>query len=515
MPADQNGNKHRSSSYNIYIEDPSRPDDILLIHGLSGAADLVSRDLADYLVARADKKPPNPLYGHWERSSLYGSLEGDESVEPDPSTIEQLTRRGYLTTDAAEDEYARAARVVSTLHEARANALSFTIVPTYNCNLRCPYCFQNDLRTELMSTKNDAGVTSGNGLSLRLLNDEPVLKVMSFDMADRILAGIEKLQDDLDEAPPPEIGFFGGEPLLPETYDVVKHIMDESRARFGSTDFSAVTNATHLRHFDELLGPVNSGLISSIQITLDGPRRAHDTRRVGDNNSPTFDVIIDSIKFAADKDVTVAIRVNVDRDNIEELPELADDLIAEGLADAPKVRPYVAAIADSKAATRALNLFSTPQLIKALEAIHEAHPQSRMFKAKADSMRLDIERLFERQNTWIPNRFEFCGAHTGMYVVDAMGDAYACWENAGETERKIGSFAEDGTYHAEDADEYWRSRTVSSNPTCAKCRFAMFCGGGCAEIAFGRSGTIHHSYCDGFASRFTNSAIDALESVGG
>jgi uncharacterized protein len=42
-----------------------------------------------------------------------------------------------------------------------------------------------------------------------------------------------------------------------------------------------------------------------------------------------------------------------------------------------------------------------------------------------------------------------------------------------------------------------------------RCRFASYCGGGCAVLAEGKTGTIHSNHCDGFAKRFRHSAAQA------
>src|SRR5688500_15952456 len=41
----------RSSSYNIHVRIPGVEDKVMLVHGLTGAIDLVGRDIADHLRA--------------------------------------------------------------------------------------------------------------------------------------------------------------------------------------------------------------------------------------------------------------------------------------------------------------------------------------------------------------------------------------------------------------------------------------------------------------------------------
>jgi uncharacterized protein len=104
----------------------------------------------------------------------------------------------------------------------------------------------------------------------------------------------------------------------------------------------------------------------------------------------------------------------------------------------------------------------------------------------------------------------FCGAHEGMYVIDRFGDMYACWERTGNAKVRIGRIKPDATIEMNSVNNsMWRSRTVTSNRACAQCRYALFCGGGCAVLAEGRRGRIDTNYCDGYAERFRAMAAEA------
>jgi uncharacterized protein len=104
----------------------------------------------------------------------------------------------------------------------------------------------------------------------------------------------------------------------------------------------------------------------------------------------------------------------------------------------------------------------------------------------------------------------FCSAHSGMYIFDAFGDIYACWERTGDERVRIGRVLEGGeTEMNQGLTRMWRSRTPASNPTCRKCRYAFHCGGGCAVLAEGQKGKFFTNYCDGFAERFRHSVAQA------
>ena len=99
-----------------------------------------------------------------------------------------------------------------------------------------------------------------------------------------------------------------------------------------------------------------------------------------------------------------------------------------------------------------------------------------------------------------------------MYVLDAFGDIYACWERTGDPKIRIGHIDENSeVIFNEELNQTWRNRTVITNPTCRKCRYAFSCGGGCAVMAMNHKGKFHTNYCDGFANRFRASVAEAYQ----
>lgn len=55
----------RTSSYTIYVDLPEDKEQMLLVHGYTGAYDKVSQRVATYLRSLEVKHPPKPLYGVW------------------------------------------------------------------------------------------------------------------------------------------------------------------------------------------------------------------------------------------------------------------------------------------------------------------------------------------------------------------------------------------------------------------------------------------------------------------
>lgn len=107
----------RTSSYLIPVKLESEPGKYMLIHGYTGAIDIVTEGLLEKIQTVAS------------------------GADLSEDTLQTLMKRGYITTKSQEEEYAYVARMATALHK-KSDILntSFTLVVTYNCNFRCPYC---------------------------------------------------------------------------------------------------------------------------------------------------------------------------------------------------------------------------------------------------------------------------------------------------------------------------------------------------------------------------------------
>ena len=236
----------RVSSYMIPVKLEQEEGMYMLIHGYTGAMDIVSENLLNEIKSVETK---------------------NSFAQP---MIEQLLKRGYLTTKTQEEEYAYVARIAKALHQkSLIMNTSFTWIVSYNCNFRCPYCFEN------RETK--------NGKKKIAFTKELV------DIA-------YKAQDFIQprkELRKNSITLYGGEPLLAENKEVVNYIVEEGKKR-GYT-FEAITNGYELDQFLNLLTPDG---INRLQITIDGPKEIHDQRRIHYRDGGTFDKIIENLQLA-------------------------------------------------------------------------------------------------------------------------------------------------------------------------------------------------------------------------
>lgn len=479
----------RTSSYTIYVDLPGNAEEMLLLHAYTGAYDRVSRRVATYVRSLEPKQAPRPLYGDWspEPTSAAG-----EAPTPSDQTIERLRKRGYLTRMTPAEEEAYFCRVVGTLHlTSLRQRPGYILMPTYQCNLRCAYCFQDHMRTDPAYTH--------------------LLRLMSREMVDRIWLGMSHIEA-VHGLPPGGKGraitLFGGEPLLRESRPLIEYIVNLARAA-GEPQLSAISNGTELDAYDDLLGPEG---ISMIQITLDGPPDEHDRRRVYADGSGSFERIARNLSRALELGTQISVRMNIDRGNIDRLPRLAEEFIRRGWTEHPRFSSYVAPVTASNGHVDTTSVFNSWELGEALTALRDDHPEIRHIGTQDDNLLSRARQIFDSRRDPLPQfKSSFCGAHNTMYVIDAFGDIYACWERTGDPGVRIGAIAPSGEVRVHSAMmSMWRRRNVTSNLACRKCRYATYCGGGCAIVAEEHHGTIFANHCDGFAKRFRKSVATAF-----
>jgi uncharacterized protein len=478
----------RTSSYTIYVELPDSDEEVLLVHGYTGAYDRVSREVADFLRSREVKSRRKPLYGDW-------------SPEPEPSgpasspaqtTLDLLAEQGYLTELSCAEEESFFSRLATALHaRALRQPPSYIFMPTYDCNLRCSYCFQDHMRTDC--------------------SFKHLLRSMQPAMIERIFAALPRIEErhglDADGSRRRNIGLFGGEPLLAANRRIVEHILACAFAA-GEADVWAVTNGTEIDAYRDLLGP---GGIATLQITLDGPPREHDRRRVYADGAGSYDRIAANVTMALERGAAVVIRLNVDRKNLIDLPAVAAEIVARGWDRHPRFSAYTAPIHGGNGKTDRRDLFSSWELDQELTRMRAEHPNLAVLARPDEALRARSRRIFETGGSVLPSlRPSFCSAHDQMYIFDPFGDIYACWERTGDPDVRIGRVLPDGDVELKmEQFELWRSRTVASNPICRRCRYALHCGGGCAVLALSGNGKFHSNYCDGFAARFRASVAES------
>lgn len=424
----------RASDYNIFVKLDNNQQYYFLVQGYTGAIDLIKTEIALLL-----KKSKN----------------GDSFDHINSETLDLLKKRGYITSKTKEEEIKHLQNISEFIHNKRKKTNSFLFAVTQNCNFRCPYCYEN-------------GVSNyGNDWSKSVFTEK---------LVDKAYEAMIKIQPDRNNRKD-VIGLYGGEPLLKENYEIVKYIIEKGREQGYS--FRATTNAYDIDHFSDLLG---NGNIDHLHTTIDGLQNTNNKRRVHFQNKDTFSKIMDNIEIALKKGVKIQKRVHVDKSNFGEVEELMQYFKKRGFLDNSNFSTYLARVVDyeAKCHTPSSKELSNIDYLERAISLKEKYPNINTFRIQDFNVKRHVKKIVSNNSLMIPN-ITYCGANTGMLIFDPQGDIYTCWEKFGIKNHAVGSFRNDLEFNKLVLNA-WQNRTVGNIEQCSKCKYALWCGGGCAAM---------------------------------
>lgn len=417
------------SKYNLVISDDSLPaGKCLVCNTLSGAT-----FLSDVSAAKAISEKDLHAF--------------------DSETKKQFIDSGIIIEDNSYDE----TRVFSYFYEKEKfdnSVLSLTILLTMSCNLRCVYCYEG------------AGEVSNESLSSETRDN-------LFDFI--------KLQAESRRSSIVSLWLFGGEPLLTLSANVgfldrVKQFCDETDREFVT---QIVTNG--ILCTDENLDILERYNCQYVQITLDGVKEIHDSRRIYKNGKGSFDEVLSGIKkVVARKGLNnPVIRINIDKTNLSKTFELLDFLHREGLSVCPVDFGIVKGSTESCASYKS-NCFLEEELGDILYPLWK-EAESRGFSVSLSPFR----------------RYLYCGLYSdSSFTIAPNGDIYKCWDFVNEEKHRIARLGTNGqvidtTYAYFD----WMTRNPFSIPECKNCAYLPVCGGGCVGASYCDKNNYHSAGC--------------------
>ncbi len=308
-------------------------------------------------------------------------------------------------------------------------SLTFVIVPTTNCNLRCSYCFQNMIQKNIHMSKED------------------IHSIIKF-IKSRIRSSTKKVH----------VTWFGGEPLM--EFDLIvlfSHLMDQIITKKNiKYSASMITNGTLLdvAKIDVL---VNNCHLSNFQITIDGTEKEYCKMKKA---SPIqFHNLFVSLKYLI-KYARVSVRLNCDKNNYDNLKQVAKDII-NFCGINSNLRIYLAKIIDYTCMGNEDNYTQSEFDIKLFEFNKYL---AELLNKKDFKIRLPIYRK------------QFCGlVKINNLVIGPSCELYKCEHDIGNQEKIIGNIKQ-GIFYSDYLLDFLKN---SPKDECKKCKLFPICLGGC------------------------------------
>lgn len=278
------GTLYRLNTHCMCME---RPEGVLLYHTLTGELLLLSH----------------------EEAALLGKLPG-----PVPSTLMELVSRWFLRPQGADDMALadQARQIAERFEEKKAVLTGYTIFTTTDCNARCFYCYEAGWKKSSM-TEQTALATA---------------RYIAEHCGGRLV----------------RIKWFGGEPLVNvRVIDIITDYLRQHGVEFRST----MTSNGYLFDEDMVRRAKADWNLQVVQITLDGTEKVYNQRKayVNPHGSP-YQRVLRNIGLLLNADIHVEVRLNMDKDNEQDLYALLDEL-AERFGGTPGFGVYLMLIKDT------------------------------------------------------------------------------------------------------------------------------------------------------------------------
>lgn len=304
-----------------------------------------------------------------------------------------------------------------TLYTSRP--LDITITTTLRCNARCAYCYEKGVK--------QADIFEG--------------------AENRIMEFIHRHRENEEV----HLTWFGGEPLMnPGLMDALCTRLKEEGITYSSY---LITNGSLICR-DMLEGKFPFWGIKDMQITLDGTKPVYESVKNYKNpEEGEFYKILNTIATAANNGVFVNIRLNIGRNNRQNILELLKEL-DRVFASYENVVFYPA--------------FLTGEKEPLSEEEKEECVKEMLLGVK------NIRKLTAGTKFYSIPRMHACmKGDPKSYAIDVYGNVFSCDHNVGIAKHRMGALEDD----LKQLDS--RGQIISFRTECEKCVFLPKCYGGC------------------------------------
>jgi len=397
----------------------------------------------------------NPLSGEADIIEPELALQFHNDVLTDP---EEFIQRGYYMDEEREKSLFNSAYLKFTENQDNSEIQVFYI-PDYRCNFKCTYCYQEEY-----------------GQEMTIDDQQPVIDAF-FSYLDRNFKG-KKFY----------LTLFGGEPLLPSAShrEIINYFLDRADER--ELSLAIVTNGYSL---DSYITRLSQSRIREIQLTIDGPDYIHNIRRPLKGGGSTFEQTAEAVSLCLAYNIPVNLRVVLDKQNIETLPELASIAIERGWTGSDLFKTQFGRNYELHSCQKDHEfLFTRIGMYEKIYDLIQEHPEILEFHRPAFS----LSRFLFDQGEMPEPLFDSCPGTKTEWAFDYTGQIYSCTATVGKKGEELGRYYPEVFLDNETVEE-WQDRDICSIAECRECSVQLACGGGCAAVAKNRTGIISSSDC--------------------
>lgn len=330
--------------------------------------------------------------------------------------------------------------------------MSLIICTTTFCNMRCLYCYEEDIEK-------------------RTLTPDIINKIVNWIGRQAEKHPLKLLK----------ILLFGGEPLMAmdKTVLLMEKINEMCNKHKIKVYFSIATNGVFLTK-DICIRLKELGLAAA-QVTIDGPEDIHNKRRPLSNGKNSFQIIMQNIENTADI-IKIVIKLNIDNNNLNHVNELLDFLEDSKLKN--KIEFKVEAIAKTPVSAKNPEHYCNENVI-------DSHSEE-LAETYINIINLLSHRGF-KVNKSTGHITPCMYTSESCLAINPTGDIYKCISAIGVEEFKVGN-VEENLYN----EKYdFSLKYINFVKKCfqKKCEFIPKCGGGCAYDSFCRTGEANTMDC--------------------
>lgn len=224
---------------------------------------------------------------------------------------DDLIRAQFLVPEG-KDECAYYNQISSLVrvYNQKKGVRGYTILPTFGCNARCIYCYEEGMKQVTMTPE---------------IVEQTIRYILDTHFGDKV-----------------KLSWFGGEPLLGvRTIDRICEGMREAELEYKS---SMISNGSLINPeiIEKMAGDWH---LDHIQISMDGAEPDYKYRKHYRSYEDYYHQVMESVSLMAEAGITVNIRCNVDGENWDRIPAFLDDLNA-GISHKEKVGLYFCPLND-------------------------------------------------------------------------------------------------------------------------------------------------------------------------